>query len=547
VLAPTFGKKVDKWFSQGYKVIMPQTMGTYGTDQAWRGTGMIVVTNQATGAALYVLYGNMTMALGGGTINTWPLNDYPDLWCDQLTGPITVTPPSPGDLYCAESNDILTFTVAGIEYFSYGIYADNCYSLGYEENVSFKLPDLYTIKYMADKWGPGEYTFGGADPGVTGCCSINPTKTVTIYKVDKLQYASGGGWQDIGAEPLYVLKGTMVNFKAVAAPAMTWPADMPIWGGSSGAIGTGETKSVTFNTESSSLTDYKTVTAGCMTSGTPTTVNVIVYDIDETNSIKPDDNFTGRSQTTYGLKETVKLKFKTTPGGISASKAGGVLWTYSGNGLVFDARIDGTAKYDAGGLTGTSTFIITVQSGPSSGQYKSFNRTIVAPSGTRMTRATGSVWHRQGYASAGILCFYWLDPVDVSFKNLKFGEGNCAPTGVQGVFGSYPNQPGSHPANPFDYITGGNLTTGCKVMPEDGARTKVIGSWVNGGSFTWSIPAQYQVQGGNWIDFGITDQTAIVFGPNSPPYLDGYTEQHKDGQWGGANVSDPDNELWWGN
>jgi len=540
VLAPTFGKKVDKWFSQGYKVIMPQTMGTYGTDQAWRGTGMIVVTNQATGAALYVLYGNMTMALGGGTINTWPLNDYPDLWCDQLTGPITVTPPSPGDLYCAESNDILTFTVAGIEYFSYGIYADNCYSLGYEENVSFKLPDLYTIKYMADKWGPGEYTFGGADPGVTGCCSINPTKTVTIYKVDKLQYASGGGWQDIGAEPLYVLKGTMVNFKAVAAPAMTWPADMPIWGGSSGAIGTGETKSVTFNTESSSLTDYKTVTAGCMTSGTPTTVNVIVYDIAEEFSIMPEDNFTGRSQTEYGLEELVYLQFCSIPEGATAAQAGGLKWEkYAGIGDVYDENYDeGTAEYDAQGSIGNVTLRLTVLFGPSSGQFKEYNRSVIAPSGTRMTRVNNRVWHIYEHASADILLYYWLDPTNVSFRYLKFAEDYCTTEGATGIYLTYP--PGNHPASVFGDITWGNATTGCRVVEHDHAATYIEKLWEQGdpgGTYTWSIPARYQDESdGIWHTFGTNQNAAPTI------TLSGYTTMNKGGQSGSADVYAPSSD-----
>lgn len=55
-----------------------------------------------------------------------------------------------------------------------------------------------------------------------------------------------------------------------------WPPNKPEWSGTSGASGTGETKTVTFNTLSSSTSDYKTVKAKC---GNEETVDVIVCEI----------------------------------------------------------------------------------------------------------------------------------------------------------------------------------------------------------------------------------------------------------------------------
>jgi hypothetical protein len=54
-----------------------------------------------------------------------------------------------------------------------------------------------------------------------------------------------------------------------------WPEGKPQWSGTSGATGTGQTATVTFNTTSSSSTDYKTVIAEC---GNTVTANVIVYE-----------------------------------------------------------------------------------------------------------------------------------------------------------------------------------------------------------------------------------------------------------------------------
>jgi len=105
------------------------------------------------------------------------------------------------------------------------------------------------------------------------------TRLVTAVGVMKLQYNEpGNGWIDI-CGTLYVHVGTAVTFKAIPNPGDAyWPGNKPVWGGSSGASGTGETTSVVFNTLSSSLTDFKTVTATCGTS--TVSINVIVYDFE---------------------------------------------------------------------------------------------------------------------------------------------------------------------------------------------------------------------------------------------------------------------------
>jgi hypothetical protein len=102
------------------------------------------------------------------------------------------------------------------------------------------------------------------------------TASVTVTAgVDHVQYQSGSGFTDVSGT-LYVLKGTSVTFKAIPKPANApWPAGKPVWGGTAGASGTGDTTSVTFNTISSSTSDFKTVTAE---SGNTVTVNVIVVD-----------------------------------------------------------------------------------------------------------------------------------------------------------------------------------------------------------------------------------------------------------------------------
>jgi len=349
--------------------------------------------------------------------------------------------------------------------------------------------------------------------------------TVTVVKVSKIQYNDPDtGWTDAGT--LYVHLGTTVQFKAIPDPAgASWPSGKPVWGGTSGASGTGSTTSVTFNALSASTSDYKTVTAEC---GNTVTVNVVVFDF--TGTFTPADNFSGRSQSQYGLEEIVALAFTTSPTGISASQAGGLEWTkHSGVGAVSNAGSDGTADYDAKETAGGVTFRLTIKSGPSKGRYKSYSKTVVAPSGTRLTRVNpNTVWHEQGAASAGIKLYYWLDPKEVSFSELTFGEGSCPATNKSGCWlGMH-----AHPQNTFGAISGGNITSGCRVSAPDYAWARIY-SWGSGGAFTWSIPSQY-------IDDTATRNT---FGANQvqvhTTQANGDATQAKGGQSGSAALNDP--------
>jgi hypothetical protein len=242
------------------------------------------------------------------------------------------------------------------------------------------------------------------------------TRTVYSVGVDTLTWNYEGEWVvTYEADPLYVLKDTPVLFRAFKTPyqAADWPSGKPVWGGSAGASGTGETKTVTFSTKSNSLTDYKTVTVEC---GNVVTVNVVVYTLH--GILTPFSWFYGRSNYRYGLEEFVNLSYSTDPNGIFCM----LEWIKtSGVGQVYGW------SYDAKDATGEVTLKLQHTYGPSKGLGPSYSRTVVAPSGTRMTKTVGhenSVWHIYGEPSAGIELNYWLDPKDVSFSKLTFGEGS---------------------------------------------------------------------------------------------------------------------------
>ncbi len=104
------------------------------------------------------------------------------------------------------------------------------------------------------------------------------TVTVVVVELSKLQWRlSGGTWADVTGI-LYVAKGTQVEFKAIKNPSSaSWPSGKPVWTGATPDTPP-DTAAATFNSVSSSSTDYKTVTCAC---GNTKTVNVVVVEIDK--------------------------------------------------------------------------------------------------------------------------------------------------------------------------------------------------------------------------------------------------------------------------
>ena len=295
--------------------------------------------------------------------------------------------------------------------------------------------------------------------------------TVKVVKVSKIQYNDpDSGYVDVPGT-LYVMKDTTVTFKAVKDPAdAAWPGGKPVWAGTAGASGTGETKGVAFD-----ATGDKTVTAEC---GNTVTVNVKVYEL--TGHHVAQDNFDGRATTDYGVKEIANLAFLTDPEYISGAEMGGLSWSLTaGSGSVSNSGTSGTGIYTAPVAASTVTLTLTVLSGPSKDRHVDMGFAVVAPSGTRMTRVNTKVWHVKSTASAGIQTYYWLDPKTVSFKNVDFAEGSCVATNVSGFYqtcapwNSYPTG-GSMPdhlPSYFGAIGPGNSTTGCMVEHTDDANT----------------------------------------------------------------------------
>jgi hypothetical protein len=203
---------INAALAQGHHVIIPERQFTY---YEWTGTGWIDL-DPASCAAGYIISGGHG---GGATVQEWDIL-YPDLYCIEPIGPITVTPSAQDDYYCADSNDKWTFTVPTINY--WGKDADgNCQLLN---SASKDFDVQYTIEYIADRWGPGDYVFRvGSYTTECGCTMID--KTVTIVEIEDIDGYIYGSWlrkvsdmHDLSS-PANVIASGYIEFDAEVHPA----------------------------------------------------------------------------------------------------------------------------------------------------------------------------------------------------------------------------------------------------------------------------------------------------------------------------------------
>ena len=315
-------------------------------------------------------------------------------------------------------------------------------------------------------------------------------------KVQRIQYQEPGtsNYIDITGT-LYVLKETSVNFKAIPNPTnATFPTGQPFWSGTSGATGTGETKSVTFSTVSSSTSDYKTVIAS---NGTPITVNVIVYEL--TGTLTPQDNFTGRSQVRYGVAEKVDLNFSTIPS-LTYQQIGELEWKrIMGSSQITNNSFDGSGLLTAPETSSSEVIKIEVRIGPSKGNGITYNKDVVAPNGAVAQQLSGtSIRHNRGFCHVATNIEAYLRPTDVSFSEVLFFEGETSAI-ASGYYANIncPQPPlppnpncAMHPLGGTMQIINCNILTGCFAF-QDIIDTGDGPPPCTNGDFVWDIPWNY--------------------------------------------------------
>jgi len=346
-----------------------------------------------------------------------------------------------------------------------------------------------------------------AEPvGGMGSCMLDGFNSQTAHAtltvrpaVSKIQYQSGEDFVDITGT-LYVLKGMSVTFKAIPNPSnATWPSGKPTWGGAAGASGTGATKSISFNTLSSSTNDIKTVTAS---SGNTVTVNTIVYDI---NLIfTPENNFASRSLERFGIEENISLSVSLTPS-VAVSQVGGLRWsivTTGNTGTLSNVADDGTALYAVPDIANSIVLAIKILAGPCKGLGYTKGIVAVAPNGGNIRRLGTATKHTINTWSTGFLGVIHITPDDVSFRNLFFYEG-FAPVRLSGWLDTnqfnHPHAPSASQSlidSHNDVLYEDKIYTGQKAPPYG------VGHWY------WDIPWHVTTRSGRDIKIGDFRQLA---------------------------------------
>jgi hypothetical protein len=213
--------------------------------------------------------------------------------------------------------------------------------------------------------------------------------------------------------------------------------------------------------------------------------------------LTPQDNFSGRSTTRFGIAEVINLSYSAQ---VSATEIGGLQWSIvSGGGSLSNAGTDGTATYTAPGNSATVVLRLAVVSGTSQGEKEDYTITVVTPSGGLLSKSS-NVRHTQGYISVGFQGHIFIAPTDVSFVNVEFAEGSAS--GVGSGYFAFLNGYQHPPTDPPASVGFCDSVLGCEVLNTiDQVDTGDGPPPFSNGDFLWPIPWQYQAPGGALTTF----------------------------------------------
>jgi len=296
---------------------------------------------------------------------------------------------------------------------------------------------------------------------------------LAVVGLQSLQYKIGtNSWTNM-PDPLYVCSNTIVDFKAIKIPTnTTWPSGKPVWGGvvSGSEV---ETNSYTFNTISTSTTDYKLVTAEC---GNAVTGKVIVCNIhSETEATVP----ANRARTQVGVGEQVDIT--TTP------ELQTVTWSVSGGGSL-DSTDDVSTIFTAPDTVANCLITANFE-----GNYFTKEFSVLAPTGIVSAQIESTTHFDLGYAAARMHLYpIIIGPTNVSFYNVQCVEVGTDASNITGYF--LTNTPPSHIGNGADEWF---QLDQANAWPDtwDWASSYGWPSPWSSGSYTWDIPAQWKVVG----------------------------------------------------
>lgn len=327
--------------------------------------------------------------------------------------------------------------------------------------------------------------------------SGSTTLYITVVALDRIQYNDPqNGWIACPS-PLYVMKGTSVQFKAIPSPAdASFPSGQPTWSGA--ATGSGATASAIFSSASSSLSDYKTATATC---GNSVSCNGVVYTL--TPALSPQDFFVNRSLIQYGLGEVTYLNFTALPA-VTSAQIGGLKWFLSNGGdSALTSGVDGTGTLTCSSSPSSPIITLQIFNGPSSGKSVASSISVIAPSNAYAVHLD-NVAHTQYLCSVFMHTDAYYLPKTVSFSHLQWRESDVAASIANGCFTNSNNNNGSPPDTSHH---ANSVWIAASPTADESAENGGLGTFVNevdtagfsvpnpdnGGELTWPIPWNYRV------------------------------------------------------
>ena len=319
----------------------------------------------------------------------------------------------------------------------------------YNTTTPVTWPGYYLITVTASD------NFTLTDSGTDPATVTTPTKSgmttleIVVVVVDRIQYNDAqNGWTNVPS-PLYILTGQSVAFKALPSPAdASFPSGYPVWGGTSGASGTGNTTTVHFSALSASTSDSKTITATCVNS--IKSAGAVVFDLIPL-AIPIDTSVPNHHPTHIGIAEKINLSYTVIPSGLSQSQIGSPSWAIDGGGDILSTN---PYQYQAGLTAGGTTFTLKITVGPSATGSRSFKELIVAPTlAYQINRGKSSgifAYHDNNTASIGFLGYVCVSPNNVSFKYVETRETDCTPTTATGCLSTLAHSYHMGGANPIE-------------------------------------------------------------------------------------------------
>jgi hypothetical protein len=210
--------------------------------------------------------------------------------------------------------------------------------------------------------------------------------------------------------------------------------------------------------------------------------------------LTPQDDFAGRSKSSFGVGEIIDLSFKSKPS-VTAASLGGLQWEVTAGPATVISALDGTGTLTCGDTPGAVSLALKVATGVDIGTVKATRTlTVVAPADGKMSQVPGTgLRHTHGKAGVAFTGEITLRPKTVSFQWVQMREGGV-PAVASGSFAHWNGL--AHAVGGWVTIGAGNAATGSRVNATDDIDSGDLDPPFDKGDFLWTIPWEFQVGGG---------------------------------------------------